>query len=201
MKYALSLCLAALLPLAASADTVFSSSPTSITDILDATLDGESIGTHIVVNGQMTYNPQLAVGGIVNESALSSFNLTIMDTYEYGWGVPNVPVTTYYADLSSLESFSYNMVSDALQMTVLFNPEDPHGGTLSVFKNPGGAIPEDVGQIIGFVGTDTYGNFDPTQVGPIAAGVSAPEPVMLPLVGLALIGLGLYKKRLRPHNM
>lgn len=197
MKHTLSLCLAALLPLvAAHADTVFSSSPTSITDILAATLDGEAIGTRIQVNGQMTYNPQLAVDGVISQADLTSFNLTILDTVEYGWNDPNAPpTTTFYTDLQSIEDFSYNMNNDQLQMDVVFNPSDMHSGVLSVFKNPGGAIPEDVGDTIGWVGTDTFGNFDPAQILP--DGLTTPEPYTLPLVGLVFIGFGLLKNKRR----
>lgn len=207
MKHTLSLCFAALLFLAtANADTVFSSSPTSITDILQATLDGESAGLHAQINGQMTYNPQLAVDGVVSQSALTSFNLTLIETFAYGWNAPGIsdnPVT-YQIGMDMLENFSYNMSTDKLAFQVAFNPDNPRA-VLAVFDNPGGAIPEDIGDTIGFIPQDAYGYFDPLQVtpdsAPVGAGLAAPEPYMLPLVGLVLVFIGAFKNRRRSANI
>lgn len=200
MKHTLSLCFAALLFLAtANADTVFSSSPTSITDLLAATLDGESNGLHVQINGQMTYNPQLAVDSIVNQSALTSLDLTFVETFAYGWNAPGISdkQITYVTDLNSVQDFSYNMATDKLSMQIQFNPENPRS-VLVVFENPGGGpFPPGIGDTIGFIPQDAYGYFDPAQLIPEVAGVSAPEPYTLPLVGLVFIAIGLFRNRRR----
>lgn len=167
----------------ASADTI-----SSHEDTFTSTMDRESNGLHVVVNGDFTYN-QPGNGTVVGLSDLTSFSMTLTDQFAYGWnGVPP-HIMAYSLGMDSIQSFSFDTDTEILTESILVIPSDPDHGTFTMEADflglPIGDAPE-VG-----IFNSAYG----PASDPSVAASSVPEPTYAVLAGLLLTGLGYWRKR------
>lgn len=178
-----------------SADTL-----TGNTDTITAVLDREPNGQHTVVNGSFTFNTP-ANGNIVALSDLTAFDVSLTSQFAYNWGIDE-PVQIFTGNLSTLQSFSFDISADILTMvdmvttTVPVMLPDNSMSTNSFIQDTEtlrfGPTPEGLGDYPDMAWFETaWGPADPTPA--LASGV--PEPRYAMFTGLLLAGFGLLRWR------
>lgn len=172
----------AALSLTASASTI-----TGNSDTISGVFDSEPNGQHTVIQGTFEYNTPVN-GTIVGFSDLTDFNIYMTNQYQFGWGIPNEPVSTYILDLADVETFYFDTSTDILETNVAVTPDGGFYGTLKIGQNPSTSL-FGPSPLIGSFG-NAEGDVDPTP-----NVTSTPEPASLLLIGAGLVGMSRLRRK------